>query len=275
MVWVWRRSRIRRRISRFWLGSSPAVGSSRISSEGSPSSASARPTRWRNPLERWPMIRPRTSSSAQRSLTRSTSRRRAAPRLRPRSRARKSRYSPTRISRYRGAPSGRYPRLRRTSRQLLCTSIPSTSTAPLVGGRNPVRILMQVVFPAPLGPSRPSTSPRSTLEAQIIECGVPGKDLGDPLDLDHRAGALPVASGAALLAAPGAVCLDGPALALPGETGTESPFAGREGAAGGGAASMALRLSSICAPLLGVGGPGQQGLQRPDALGQRLHAPGR
>src|SRR5262249_40283659 len=39
---------------------------------------------------------------------------------------------------------------------------PSTRTSPALGTANPVSILMVVVFPAPLGPSRPTHSPAST-----------------------------------------------------------------------------------------------------------------
>ena len=55
--------RMRSRTCRIWFGSSPAVGSSKISSCGSATNASARPTRDRYPLESWPMIRERTSAT--------------------------------------------------------------------------------------------------------------------------------------------------------------------------------------------------------------------
>src|SRR5208337_2895892 len=42
------------------------------------------------------------------------------------------------------------------------SSRPATRTRPLVGGRNPVIIRIVVVFPAPLGPRKPNTSPSGT-----------------------------------------------------------------------------------------------------------------
>src|SRR5258708_39563196 len=41
-------------------------------------------------------------------------------------------------------------------------SWPTTDTLPSVGGMKPVLIRMVVDFPAPFGPRKPSTSPRST-----------------------------------------------------------------------------------------------------------------
>src|ERR1051325_6855212 len=41
-------------------------------------------------------------------------------------------------------------------------SNPPTVILPSVGGINPVIMRMEVDFPAPLGPRKPSTSPRST-----------------------------------------------------------------------------------------------------------------
>ena len=45
---------------------------------------------------------------------------------------------------------------------LLAGSTPSVSTSPPLRSRNPSRISMVVVFPAPLGPSKAKTSPLST-----------------------------------------------------------------------------------------------------------------
>ena len=42
------------------------------------------------------------------------------------------------------------------------TSWPSTRASPLVGSRRVISILIVVVLPAPFGPSRPKSSPRST-----------------------------------------------------------------------------------------------------------------
>jgi hypothetical protein len=42
-------------------------------------------------------------------------------------------------------------------------SKPAISAVPSVGGMKPVRIRIVVVFPAPFGPRKPTTSPFSTL----------------------------------------------------------------------------------------------------------------
>jgi len=42
-------------------------------------------------------------------------------------------------------------------------SMPKTEIAPLSGRSNPVTMRSVVVLPAPLGPRKPSTSPRSTV----------------------------------------------------------------------------------------------------------------
>ena len=47
--------RMLRRKSRIWFGSSPAVGSSMMSTSGSWRSAWASPTRWRNPRDNFPI----------------------------------------------------------------------------------------------------------------------------------------------------------------------------------------------------------------------------
>src|SRR5262245_46295160 len=47
------------------------------------------------------------------------------------------------------------------------TSNPATVATPLVAGRNVVRIRIVVVFPAPLGPRKPTTSPFSTLKLTL------------------------------------------------------------------------------------------------------------
>ncbi len=52
-----------------------------------------------------------------------------------------------------------YPTRRFTSIGWVKTSNPATEADPSVGGRKPVRILIVVVFPAPLGPRNPRISP--------------------------------------------------------------------------------------------------------------------
>ena len=81
------------RTERIWFGSSPIVGSSRMISSGSCTSASARPTRWRYPLESWPMIRRLTSVRPHCSIT-TSARCRDRWRSKPFSRARNFRVLP-------------------------------------------------------------------------------------------------------------------------------------------------------------------------------------
>src|ERR1700730_1945993 len=58
--------------------------------------------------------------------------------------------------------------LRRTSAFCRNISKPFTRASPEVGGSNVVNILMVVLLPAPFGPSRPKTSPRSTLKLTLL-----------------------------------------------------------------------------------------------------------
>src|SRR5947209_6053967 len=58
--------------------------------------------------------------------------------------------------------SGMYPMRWRAPTGSSAMSTPSTTTLPVVGRRYPVMTRMVVVFPAPLGPRSPSTSPCST-----------------------------------------------------------------------------------------------------------------
>src|SRR5262252_1995655 len=51
---------------------------------------------------------------------------------------------------------------RRASSGALARSSPSTSACPEDGGNTPARMRNVVVLPAPLGPRKPTTSPRST-----------------------------------------------------------------------------------------------------------------
>ncbi len=88
---------MRDRISAICLGSSPIVGSSRMSTSGSLTMAWASPTRWRYPLESFPISRFCTSVTKQRSITSATracARRGGTPLIS----ATKSRYAATRIS---------------------------------------------------------------------------------------------------------------------------------------------------------------------------------
>jgi hypothetical protein len=57
---------------------------------------------------------------------------------------------------------GRLPTLALTSTLSFLMSRPNTSPRPPVGRKNPRSVLTVVVFPAPLGPRKPKTSPSST-----------------------------------------------------------------------------------------------------------------
>src|SRR5262245_11208255 len=61
----------------------------------------------------------------------------------------------------------------RTSIESRSTSKPSTVTTPDEGGRKPVRTRIVVVFPAPFGPRKPTTSPRSSWKetSSTATCG--------------------------------------------------------------------------------------------------------
>src|SRR5579859_5431221 len=61
--------------------------------------------------------------------------------------------------------------LRRTAAVCLRISYPATSAVPDVGVSSVVSILMVVLLPAPLGPSRPNTSPCSTLKLISFTAG--------------------------------------------------------------------------------------------------------
>src|SRR5215210_5123164 len=144
------------RIQRMPSGSRPLAGSSRIRTSGSPSSAWAKPRRWRMPSEYWPTrwraavsSRPTSSSSASTRCagtpmvwaeTASASR----PR-RPACWADASSRVPTRRPGF-GRSRYRPPRI---------------WAWPLSGLERPTSIRIVVVLPAPLGPRKPVTVPGS------------------------------------------------------------------------------------------------------------------
>src|SRR3954453_19185659 len=66
------------------------------------------------------------------------------------------------MSVYAGAFSGRYPIHLFAGMGFYTMSKPPTVTEPDVGGIKPVIMRILVDLPAPLGPKKPSTSPRST-----------------------------------------------------------------------------------------------------------------
>ena len=96
-VWAPARDLMSWRISTICLGSRPIVGSSRMSTSGSPMSAWASPTRWRYPFDSRAISRSRTSGIWQRSST-SPIRRRRSLRPTPFTSATKSRYAATVMS---------------------------------------------------------------------------------------------------------------------------------------------------------------------------------
>ena len=59
----------------------------------------------------------------------------------------------------------------RATRDWETMSYPATVTLPLLGGMYPVIIFIVVVFPAPLGPRNPKTSPGSTRKEMPVIAG--------------------------------------------------------------------------------------------------------
>src|SRR2546430_6919506 len=134
-------------------GSSPLVGSSRISSSGACMNACTRPTFCRLPLDR---LRNRAVRSRSRRSASAVIRARGTP---PR---RLPRYVSSSVTLCRPSTvksPGRYPMRRRSATPSWRGSPPSSSTRPLVGRIRSSRTRMVVVLPAPLGPRKPYTSP--------------------------------------------------------------------------------------------------------------------
>src|ERR1044071_3797569 len=75
------------------------------------------------------------------------------------------------------------------------TSKPPTATLPSVGGMKPVIIRMVVDLPAPFGPRKPSTSPRSTVNEIPSTARFAPKDFTRLSILIIRPGALVVQGG--------------------------------------------------------------------------------
>ena len=134
--------------------STPAVGSSRKSTRGACSVASARPARWRTPAGRF-SGRSRSASREREALAQ----RAPAPLELGGRRARRGRRR-TRRSRAarapgRGSPSGpcsRCGRARGAGARM--TSMPSTSIAPAVGVSSPISMRIVVLLPEPLAPRK-------------------------------------------------------------------------------------------------------------------------
>ena len=152
--------RISSRVWRAFSGSSPAVGSSRKSSSGSPMSAWARAARLRMP---WLSARgsraaaspSRTASSARAAALR------ASPRPRPESRPKSVSCAPTATPPWKSASCGSIATRPRRLRKSVA-AVPSTRASPPSGWRKPPATESRVVLPAPFGPSSPNRLPRGT-----------------------------------------------------------------------------------------------------------------
>ena len=145
------------------FGSRLDVGSSRISTGGSCTSACARPTRCLKPFDSLAIRLSATSPSRVRSMASVDGRLQAWPAGTSFSAADEragtgGRSSPGRAAGSRaGSRSGASPRSAdRRGRTRRCCTRPS------LGGRYPVTIRIVVVLPAPLGPRKPRTSPSCT-----------------------------------------------------------------------------------------------------------------
>ena len=160
---IWPRSeRMRSRIPRIWCGSRPMVGSSKMTTLGWAKSASAMPTRWRKPLESWPMRRPEARRTRSQSSITWLTRPSTLPASTSLRRARRRRYSSTRRSSGSGLFSGIYAMWRLASAGLSATETPQMEAQPDVPAIVPERIRMVVDLPAPFGPRKPTTSPGAT-----------------------------------------------------------------------------------------------------------------
>ena len=67
-------------------------------------------------------------------------------------------------------------------------SWPQTTAVPAVGARKPVIIFIVVDLPAPLGPRKPSTSPRRHRERHVVDRDERPEFPGEMNDLQHRRG---------------------------------------------------------------------------------------
>src|SRR5438094_2074904 len=70
------------------------------------------------------------------------------------------------------------------------TLTPLIRACPASGARRVARIRTRVVFPAPLGPSRPCTLPAGTLRSTPTRALVSPKCLADALHVDHGSAAV-------------------------------------------------------------------------------------
>ena len=165
------------RIARIWCGSSPIVGSSIITTSGRERIASAIPTRWRKPLERFPMILRAALRCSWQVCIASSTLSAISERGTPFMPARKVRYSRTRKSSGRGLFSGIKPICVRAASGSSATLSPQISTLPEVAGISPAIMRMVVLFPAPFGPRNPTTSPRPMRKDTLSIAFTPPYDL--------------------------------------------------------------------------------------------------
>ena len=150
---------MRARIARIWWGSRPIVGSSIIITSGRDNIASAIPTLWRKPLDRLPIILFEALRSSWQISIDSSTLALISERGTPFIPARKVRYSRTLRSSGSGLFSGIKPICLRAASGFIATLSPHMLTLPEVAGISPDIMRIVVLFPAPLGPRNPTTSP--------------------------------------------------------------------------------------------------------------------
>ena len=162
-------------------GSSPLVGSSRISSSGSWKNARIRPTFWRLPRESCPSGRSRSARKRYAPAPR-----RDRPRRLPRSRASSETASrpvamlPVAEVARQVARAGRGSRRCRAGcRGRRCGRCRRSGAA----GR--AACGSSSSCPAPLGPRKPNTSPSSTADRHVLDAAVAAVELGQPIGLDR------------------------------------------------------------------------------------------
>ena len=169
-----RRSRSRR-IPACTVTSSAVVGSSAISSLGRQASAIAIAMRWRIPPENWCGNRPRAARGSGRRTSSRSSTARASAAARPRPRCKRTwsvSCRPTESigwSEVNGSwntiASSRPEIPRRRRRGIASRSSPPKRAVPPTrapSGRRPRSASMEIVFPLPLSPATPNTSPGCT-----------------------------------------------------------------------------------------------------------------
>ena len=113
----------------------------------------------------------------------------------PLRRARKTRFSRIFMRLYRPRSSGRYPT--RSSKGRV-SGWPKRRTEPESGTVMPIIMRMELVLPAPLGPSRPKISPSGISQGEFIDGDEFVVGLGDMIQFQHEVHSCPVVRAAAL-----------------------------------------------------------------------------